>query len=107
MCRSLKFVLGYYDIWRTVTFYHSIGLYYILKRTRPVPSPRLGSLVVMALDLQLEVVMRCEFDQNRLSGFGAVGGRNLFFAIDLAKSVRKRLNQWEKVTFNVQHQCRF
>ena len=70
-----------YDIWRTVMFYHSIGLYYILEPTWPIPSLRLGwlgSLVVRALDLQLEVVMRCEFDQNRLSGFGAVGGGSTF-----------------------------
>ena len=34
-----------------------------------------------------EVVPRFEFHQSRLSGFGAVGDRNLPFAIDLAKSV--------------------
>ena len=33
-----------------------------------------------------EVVLRFEFYQNRLSGFGAVGDRNLPFLIDLADS---------------------
>jgi len=33
-----------------------------------------------------EVVVRFEFYQNRLSGFGAVGDRNLPFPIDLADS---------------------
>jgi len=47
-----------------------------------------------------EVVLRFEFYQNWLSGFGALRGRNLRFPIDLAIFPQTWPNQWQTANFD-------
>ena len=52
-----------------------------IRRDHPRRRIEIKSCMVGGLQV---VVLSFEFHQNRFSGFGAVGGRNLHFPIDLA-----------------------
>ena len=54
--------------------------------------------VSILADLQ-ETVLSFGFHQNWLSGFVAVGGRNLSFPMDFTKFMEKRPNQCERANF--------
>jgi len=56
--------------------------------------------VCILADLQ-ETVLSFGFRQNRLSGFVAVGGRNLTFPMDFTKLMEKRPSQCERANFDL------
>jgi len=56
--------------------------------------------VSILADLQ-ETVLSFGFHQNWLSGFVAVGGRNLSFSMDFTKLMEKRPNHCERANFDL------
>ena len=62
------------------------------------PRRQIKMKVCILTDLQ-ETVLSFGFHRNWLSGFVAVGGRNLPFLIDFTKLMEKRQNQCERANF--------